>query len=964
MCHKKEEDMYVGKIITVVVIMLLSTQSVQADCTLNGDYDGRLCVGNYTCYYTIDDPASEIRHWGCRERLISFGEYRRTHTMDYVLNIRINSLLFGYNYYTNILEYSDHIITISANKGTWMTIPNELFDLTQLLSLDVSHNHINMFDSSRIHVLEKLVVFNASFNSISELQKDSEIDSQLSVIDLSHNAISVIPDNYFKNFPNLIHLNMSHNEIKTFSILTFEGVADLETLHLSNNKIEKIGMYFARFQNLKELSLDYNELSFIDETSFKIMSKLVKLNLSFNKIISFDDSCFQSMIGLEKLQLNDNMIKMVSKSMFINNNKLQILDLSGNNITVIESYTFKGKYITQLSLNDNSITGLLDKSILAGINADTFDFSGNNISSLGPDLFTDSHLQLRLLNFSMNSISEIHYNTFRTLGFLVSLDLSNNRLQNLQFDFSDLNSLAIFEARNNLIEKITKDTFKHVKSLQHIDLSNNLITDIDIFSFKGLEHLFELDLSNNHLSSIIATNTFSGLSATRFLKLKYSKITTIEDGAFYGLTSLMYLNMSHGDLQVLNFNVFNYTGSIWTLDLSHNKIEAFQVNNSDLQYLTDLQLNNNQIEIITNQTFTGLKRLQQLNLNNNNIQRIDSGALNNLFSLSNLILSSNVDMVLDSSIFLNSSLTEVSIHNVWKPFDFANAKNLSILNLDLSSCNITDIGTLRLVKVEKLKKLLLNSNKIRIIDKNSFQNLSDLFFLDLSDNLITSITPGSFVSAKDIDVLNLSNNNLQSLQFGIFDGLASLNVLDLSRNSLHSFNGNIFHNSHRISVIYLDNNMLDTIDLNEISSAGIPEISIGYNLISCDFLVKSKKRGFFGVVVTTEIKEFHSENVDGISCKGSNFDDNQQNNYTEKLTKATNSEQVPYSGSFNSQIIVNKLSDLKSVLYFEASCLLIVVVLLVTVVSFVYNKSRGKLVRSYSLNSRRHLTGSAMEMEL
>ncbi|KAI8419820.1 hypothetical protein MSG28_008458 [Choristoneura fumiferana] len=255
-----QQDVY-GKIITVVVIMLLSTQSVQADCTLNGDYDGRLCVGNYTCYYTIDDPASEIRHWGCRERLISFGEYRRTHTMDY----------------------------------------------------------------------------------------------------------------------------------------------------------------------------------------------------------------------------------------------------------------------------------------------------------------------------------------------------------NLQFDFSDLNSLAIFEARNNLIEKITKDTFKHVKSLQHIDLSNNLITDIDIFSFKGLEHLFELDLSNNHLSSIIATNTFS--------------------------------------------------------------------------------------------------------------------------------------------------------------------------------------------------------------------------------------------------------------------------------------------------VIYLDNNMLDTIDLNEISSAGIPEISIGYNLISCDFLVKSKKRGFFGVVVTTEIKEFHSENVDGISCKGSNFDDNQQNNYTEKLTKATNSEQVPYSES-------------------------------------------------------------------
>lgn len=937
---------------------------MQADCVLVGEYNGELCIGNYTCLYGIEDPSSEIRHWSCRQRRISFSGYRRTQTVDYALNINIIDLLpLNDDDYTNILEYSDHIINISANKGPWKTIPNEFFDFNNLIRLDVSQNQINIFDASKIHFLEKLNVFNGSFNAISELRKDSKIDSKLSIIDLSHNVISVIPDNYFENFPNLIHLNMSHNEIKSFSILTFEGLADLETLHLSYNKIDKIGMYFARFQNLKELSLDHNELSSVDEISFKIMSKLVKLNLSFNKIISIDDSSFQSMVDLEMLQLNDNVLKTISRSMFINNNKLRVLDLSGNNITGIESYSFKGKYITQLSLHDNLITGLLDKSIIAGINALSFNFSGNNITSLGPDLFTDSHLQLQSVNLSMNLISEINYNTFRNLGFLVSLDLSNNRLQSLHFDFSDLSSLVIFKARNNLIGKITRDSFKDVKTLQSIDLSNNLITEIDIFSFIDLKHVSYLDLSNNHLPSTITTNTFSGLSETSALVLQYSKINTIEDGAFNGMAALIYLNVSHSDIQVLNFNTFNYTGSISTLDLSHNRMKEFRVNNSDLQSLIELHLNDNQIDIITNQTLMGLKSLQQLYLNNNNILQIDSAALNNLLSLTDLTLSSNVDMMLDLSIFSNLSLTEVLIHDVWKPFDFGNAKNVSISTLDLSSCNITDVGALRLARVDKLKKLLLNSNKIRIIDKHSFQNLTNLYFLDLSDNLITSITPGSFVSVQDIDVLNLSNNNLQSLQFGTFDGLANLKILNLSSNSLRGLSGNIFHNSNKLSIIYLDNNMLDTEDFYDISSAGMSEISIGHNLISCDTLVSSKKHGLVKVKVTTATKEFHLENVDGISCVGSNSGDNQQND-TAKLTNEKATVQVPNTSSFNSEIIVNKLSDLKSVLYFEASCLFIVVVLLVAVASFVYSKSRSKLVRSYSLNSRRHLTGSAMEMEL
>ncbi|XP_063366000.1 toll-like receptor 6 [Cydia amplana] len=863
---------------------------------------------------------------------------------------------------------------MTLNDGNTTFIPSELYNLPKLSSLDISHNKINSINLLLSLKMENLIIFNASFNVISELEKESfesyKIGSNITIIDLSHNAITTIPDNYFSKFSNLLHLNMSYNKINSLTVVTFEGLTQLETLFLSYNNIKTIDINLARFSNLKELTLDNNDLSSLEENNFKMLTSLIKLNLSFNKIVFIEDSSFQKMINLQNLQLNSNNITTISKSMFINNAALQQVDISNNQIHTIDPFSFRGTNITLCNFRNNALTILNDKSIFCGIKVKELDLSVSNISTLGEYLFFELQSELLKLNLSFNCITHVHENSFRDLAVLSELDLSNNKLLNLDFNLSDLKSLKSFNIENNQIRKISKTTFRCLKSLLKVNFSKNSIEEIEIFSFHDLEKVQVLDLSNNNLSGVVAPYTFQGLSLTFELRLMYSDLTSLQDAAFFGMTALTLLNASHGDVKVLGYNVFNGT-TIWTLDLSHNLLIIFRVNNSFLKHLVEIYLNNNKIENISNETFHGLTNLKKIHLDNNYIMQITVRAFSGLHKVSSLHISSNTDMMLDTSMFSNMALRDVNLQNTWKPFSFSNATNVSIEMLDLSMCNISRAKSIMIYKIKKIETLLLRSNHISYVDRYSFQNLSSLTFLDLSNNMISIIQAGAFVGTRALSILNLYNNNLVSLKFGVFDGLPTLQVLNLTSNALKSFQGRLFHNSHKLSIISLDDNMIEDIDFHEVKAAAIQKITIGGNLIPCDCLVNAKKNNFEGVSVTSEKLKFHVENVDGISCKGSQIHLDSKTYYQQidsgnrkEMANNESTEEIHFLGTKILKVLNNQLDALKFAMYFEASCLLIISCLLLGIISFTYVKFRSKLVKTYSLSSRRRLTESTVEIEL
>ncbi|XP_073953267.1 uncharacterized protein [Choristoneura fumiferana] len=858
---------------TILLAILLTMSSVNGSCFLEslGTYP---CTGRVVCLEDLELAVSLVRDWQCRRHEsydYQYSSYRRVRIdEDYDISIYASEIdtATKFNPYSAVNILTDHIIQMSLVNSNETTVPAAISSLRRATSIDLSQNAIESISLGAFS-RTNLKQLNVSHNIIATLEVgDGPVGvSQITSIDLSHNAIKSIPNNYFRQCPELLHLNLSHNSIESVDILTFEGITQLETLYISNNKISQLGLYFARFVHLKELFLDNNNLSAIEEKNFNMMTTLDTLNISSNRLVSIDSSSFNLLVKLRNLNLSNNKIETIPKVLLEKNVLLSLLDLSYNSISELEPGTFEGKTITQFNIQNNKLSGTLKKNTFQGIYVEELDLSVANITELGPNLFDGLNSTVQLINISSNSISKIHKTSFSKLEVLTTLDLSHNKIQDIEFDMTDLKNLSYLYINDNSIQNITQTIFKGLVSLKEIDLSNNDIKQIEALSFEDLNDVETFSLNKNPLPHIIAPQMFSGLSSCTELHLTYTNINSLQNNAFSGMDSLRLFNVSNGDLKTLEFNTFNGTGSVEILVLSFNKIELFLINNTQINSVTEIYLNNNRLRFITKETFKDLANLHMLNLEQNLIVKIKDEAFVTLKTIRTLIISANENMVFNSSIFSNTPTRNLILNNDTAKFAFGNVENTSIAGLDVSFCDITDINSVQLSKIESLERLKLSWNKIRNIDKTTFQKLRYLSWVDLSHNKISYIQPGSFSDSKTLSILKLNNNYLTSLQFGVLDGLVDLQILYLSSNILNNLKANIFHNTLRLQKVYLDDNIIDDIDFSEFAAANIKEISIGGNLISCDTLTNLKKKERTGLIVTAKNENYHAENVDGITCR-------------------------------------------------------------------------------------------------
>lgn len=88
------------------------------------------------------------------------------------------------------------------------------------------------------------------------------------------------------------------------------------------------------------------------------------------------------------------------------------------------------------------------------------------------------------------------------------------------------------------------------------------------------------------------------------------------------------------------------------------------------------------------------------------------------------------------------------------------------------------------MKSISLQTLLINHNRITKIAPKSFEKLMALKTMDFSNNKLEAFTPemfgGNLFTGNKLRKLNLSNNMLKVVQANVFALLASLATLDLS----------------------------------------------------------------------------------------------------------------------------------------------------------------------------------------
>lgn len=163
------------------------------------------------------------------------------------------------------------------------------------------------------------------------------------------------------------------------------------------------------------------------------------------------------------------------------------------------------------------------------------------------DTFTGSCKTLRNLDLSYNFIKSVSLKQFQRLNNLVSLNLSQNNLENLDICHDESTprmELVYLNISQNMLTRLYKGQFACLKKLQILSLENNNINIIEDLSFDGLSHLSILNLKNNNLFTI-SNSTFANLFSLTHLNLYENTIYEHGSKVFKDLKKLQELMMTY-----------------------------------------------------------------------------------------------------------------------------------------------------------------------------------------------------------------------------------------------------------------------------------------------------------------------------------------------------------------------------------------------------------------------------------
>ncbi|XP_016058412.1 PREDICTED: toll-like receptor 8 [Miniopterus natalensis] len=261
------------------------------------------------------------------------------------------------------------------------------------------------------------------------------------------------------------------------------------------------------------------------------------------------------------------------------------------------------------------------------------------------------------------------------------------------------------------------------------------------------------------------------------------------------------------------------------------------------QDVTELDLSDNLITHVTNESFQRLQNLTEINLNRNamvqpyseNYSRnkkgmnITDGAFLNLQNLVVLLLENNQLNKIPSDLpgsLRYLSLIQNNIISVTKN-NTSGLKNLERLNLGWNCyfgnvCNKTFIDKRAFKEITNLKELTLSFNNLFSVPLNLPSSLTKLY---LSNTKINTIRKDDFKNLGNLTVLDLSGNCPRcfnapfpctpcagdapiSIDGNAFDSLTKLEYLNLSSTSLRKINSSWFDKMPYLKELHLEFNYL------------------------------------------------------------------------------------------------------------------------------------------------------------
>ena len=381
-----------------------------------------------------------------------------------------------------------------------------------------------------------------------------------SILDLRYNNIVKFDNNFQDPYGNrpgvfaglymLKELFININRLTHVDEDLFKGLTKLTHLYMSDNELSWLPRnLFSGLTNLNVLTLYTNQLVDLNENIYHELSNLTDLWLYSNKLKSLSNSLFNKLINLKLLVFRGNQLIDLNEDIFNDLNSLTDLDLSVNKLTSLPNSLFKGLVnVTHLWLYQNQLH-------VTGFNVSVFNYmtrltllnvADNRLKSLpGSNVFKELH-NLNELYLNYNELATLNPHLFDHLNKLTILLLNRNKLMSLPYGiFNNLTNLEFLILEENYLKTLRPNVFYNLFNLKLISLSDNSLTHIDYNIFKGLYAITRFDIYNNYLLEL---PNIKHLTELRTMNIIGNELTGLTPDTFSALATDSHLIASQHEI--------------------------------------------------------------------------------------------------------------------------------------------------------------------------------------------------------------------------------------------------------------------------------------------------------------------------------------------------------------------------------------------------------------------------------
>jgi hypothetical protein len=229
---------------------------------------------------------------------------------------------------------------------SYLTEMPDLHDYNQIVTLHLNNNQIQLINRS-YSTIEYLYL---TSNHIYALHEINVSFPKLKFLDLSHNPIEYIVDNFFsdKQFPQLQILKLTNalKHINPFIIdnrlISFSSLKYLNEMYMDENDFEEFicsknatHIQWILPSNIKKISFGKNKLTSFDPMCLSEILNLTELSLRYNYLKNFSNFDF-IFPYLSKIQLDYNLFNNVPSNFLYSSQQLTELNLSANHLNLDE----------------------------------------------------------------------------------------------------------------------------------------------------------------------------------------------------------------------------------------------------------------------------------------------------------------------------------------------------------------------------------------------------------------------------------------------------------------------------------------------------------------------------------------------------------------------------------------------------------------------------------------------------